>query len=147
MIRTIHKQSMEMQRRALIAQIIPRIHQNDISNVSLNPRNRPLPIYPNRRPLKRPIRIRPHPFDSEIIRHGRSQNGRCKTHSPSDSHCVSGCELSQKKSETRQVPRPRSRIKQGDLINQIIRRRPTVRKGIAPPFFFFPSTARLFPSL
>lgn len=79
---------MEMQRRALIAQIIPGIHQNGISNISLNPGDRPHPIYSNRGPLKRPIRIRPDPFNSEIVRHRRSQNGRCKNHGPSEPHLV-----------------------------------------------------------
>ena len=88
MIGTIHKQSMEMQRRALIAQVIPGIDQNGISNISLNHGDWPHPIYANRGPLEGPIRIRPDPFNSEIIRHRRSQNGRRKNHGPSKPHLV-----------------------------------------------------------
>lgn len=109
MVGTIHKQTVKMQRRGLIPQIILRVHQNRITHSRFDPGNRPLSIDTNRRPLKGAIRIRSDPFNSEIIRNRSSQSRGHQKRSQSKVHVVD-----EQKSE---------RAWGRDLINQIIRRR------------------------
>jgi len=63
----IHKEPMEMQACALIAELVVDIDHNTVSYSSPDLRNRPLPVDTNGRTLKSTIRIRYNPGDIEII--------------------------------------------------------------------------------